>query len=88
MNAETPKPIGNRGNRSFLTFKKKRKESKLKTMRRQCGLTQEELSGLSGVALPTIRAYERKAKDINKAQMDIVMGLADALKCEIRDLIG
>ena len=65
-----------------------RKESKLKTMRRHCGLTQEELSGLSGVALPTIRAYERKAKDINKAQMDIVMGLADALKCEIGDLIG
>ena len=64
------------------------KESKLKTMRRHCGLTQEELSGLSGVALPTIRAYERKAKDINKAQMDIVMGLADALKCDVRDLIG
>ena len=40
------------------------------------------------VELPTIRAYERKAKDINKAQMDIVMGLANALKCEIRDLIG
>ena len=34
------------------------------------------------------RAYERKAKDINKAQMDIVMALADALKCEIGDLIG
>ena len=57
-------------------------------MRRHCGITQEELSGLSGVALPTIRAYERKAKDINKAQMDIVMGLADALKCDVRDLIG
>ena len=65
-----------------------RKESKLKTMRRHCGITQEELSGLSGVALSTIRAYERKAKDINKAQMDIVMGLADALKCDVRDLIG
>ena len=62
-------------------------ESKLKTIRRRCGLTQEELAELSEVSLNTIRAYERKAKDINKAQADIILRLAGALKCEMRDIL-
>lgn len=62
-------------------------ESKLKTVRKCCGLTQEELSLRSGVSLNTIRGYERKAKDIKKAQVDIVTRLADTLKCEIKDIL-
>ena len=63
------------------------KECKLKTMRRRCGLTQEEVSLLSEVSLNTIRAYERKSKDIKKAQADIVLRLANALKCNIEDIL-
>ena len=62
-------------------------ESKLKTARKHCGLTQEELALESGVSLNTIRAYERKGKDINKAQFDIVLRLAKALKCDITELL-
>ena len=62
-------------------------ESKLKTARKHCGLTQEELSHESGVSLNTIRAYERKGNDINKAQFDIVLRLAKALKCDITELL-
>ena len=62
-------------------------ESKLKTARKHCGLTQEELAHESGVSLNTIRAYERKGKDINKAQFDIVLRLAKALKCDITELL-
>lgn len=62
-------------------------ESKLKLVRRRCGITQEELSELSGVSLNTIRAYERKAKDIGKAQANIVMRLAGALKCDVSDIL-
>ena len=62
-------------------------ESKLKTVRKQCGLTQEALSNESGVSLNTIRAYERKSKDINKAQFDIVMRLAKALKCNVSEFL-
>lgn len=62
-------------------------ESKLKTTRKHCGLTQEELAHESGVSLNTIRAYERKGKDINKAQFDIVLRLAKALKCDITELL-
>jgi len=50
-------------------------------------LTQEELANESGVSLNTIRAYERKGKDINKAQFDIMLRLAKALKCDITELL-
>lgn len=65
----------------------KRSESKLKRIRKQCKMTQEALADESGVSLNTIRAYERKSKDLNKAQFDIIMKLAKALKCEVSDLI-
>ena len=64
----------------------KRSESKLKKIRKQCGITQEALSVESGVSLNTIRAYERKSKDLNKAQFDIIMKLAKTLKCKVSDL--
>lgn len=63
-------------------------ESKLKAARKHCGLTQEALSNESGVSLNTIRAYERKSKDLNKAQFDTVMRLAKALKCDVSELLG
>jgi len=62
-------------------------ESKLKTFRKHCGLTQEELSLASNVSLNTIRAYERKSKDLNKARVDIVINLAKALKCDAIELL-
>lgn len=62
-------------------------ESRLKSMRKLRGLTQEALADCSGVSLNTIRAYERKAKDINKGQVEIVLKLASALQCEIKDII-
>lgn len=64
-----------------------RNESKLKTARKHCGLTQEDLANESRVSPNTIRAYERKSKDINKAQSDIVLRLARALKCNMTDLL-
>jgi len=61
-------------------------ESRLKTARKRRGLTQEALANLSGVSLNTIRAYERKGKDLNKAQFEIVVRLAKALKCDVTEL--
>ena len=62
-------------------------DSKLKIARKHRGLTQEALANESGVSLNTIRAYERKSKDLNNAQFDIVMKLAKALKCEVSELL-
>lgn len=63
-------------------------ESQLKAVRKKCGLTQEALANTSGVPVNTIRAYERKGKNLNKAQTDIIMRLTKALRCEISDLLG
>ena len=63
-------------------------ESRLKAVRKKCGLTQEMLASESGVPVNTIRAYERKSKDLNKAQADIIIHLARALQCEMSDLLG
>lgn len=62
-------------------------ESRLKAARRHCGITQEALAHESGISVNTIRAYERKSKDINKAQIDTVMRLAKALRCSISELV-
>lgn len=64
-----------------------RSESKLKKIRKQCGMTQDELAVQSGVSVNTIKAYERKSKDLNKAQFDIILKLTKALKCKVSDLI-
>lgn len=61
-------------------------ESKLKTARKHCGLTQKALANASGVSLNTIRAYERKSKDLHKAQFDTVMRLSKALQCDVSEL--
>ena len=63
-------------------------ESKLKIARKHCGLTQEALANESGVSINTIRAYERKSKDLNEAQFDIVMRLAKVLKCDVSEFIN
>lgn len=75
--------------KSYEIFDKhfKNQESKLKIIRGQCDMTQEELSRLSGVPLNTIRAYEQGSKDIEKAQVGTIMSLAKALKCDITDII-
>lgn len=64
------------------------RESKLKLARKHCGITQEALANESGVSLNTIRAYEQKSKDLNKASFDIVMRLAKALKCDISEFLN
>lgn len=62
-------------------------DCKLKTIRMSRDLTQEQLAKESGVSLPTIRAYEQKAKDIRKARADILQRLAAVLHCDIQDFL-
>lgn len=62
-------------------------ESVLKSTRKKTGLSQKELAERSGVSINTIRAYERKNLDLNKARFEIVVSLSKALSCRIEDLI-
>jgi len=62
-------------------------ESRLRRLRKYCELTQGELAEKSGVSINTIRAYEQKNKELNKASMDIVLRLSKALKCDVTELV-
>ena len=62
-------------------------KSKLKTKREEAGMSQWELSQISDVNFRMIQFYEQGFKDINKAQATTLNRLAEALNCNIEDLI-
>lgn len=62
-------------------------ETNLKLRRQQAGLSQKELSVLSGVPLRTIQQYEQRQKNINKAQAEYLVMLSRALCCKTENLI-
>lgn len=65
----------------------KQYKSKLKQFRVVHGLTQNNLSALSGVNIKSITMYEQHPEKINKASVDTVNALAQCVGCTIEDLI-
>ena len=63
-------------------------KSSLKFMREDRGMSQSELAKKSGVPLRAIQAYEQGYKDINKAQVVTVLQLAEALECDVYEIIN
>lgn len=59
----------------------------LKRIRKESGLSQSQLSEISGVNLRTLQDYEQGHKDINKASAIAVYNIAQALKCRVEDLL-
>ena len=68
-------------------YRARKSETNLKLRRQQAGLSQRELSGLSGVPIRTIQQYEQRQKNINKAQMECLVKLSKALNCTACDLL-
>ena len=64
-----------------------RAETNLKRFRHLSSLSQRELAEKSGISLRTIQQYEQRRKNINKAQINTLMPLSNALYCEVRDLL-
>lgn len=62
-------------------------DTNLKTLRVKSGLSQRELSEISGVPLRTIQQYEQRQKNINRAQTEYLILLAQALYCKPADLL-
>ena len=69
------------------TIRGKSLPTRLQSRRKDCGITQRELSEKSGVNLRTIQQYEHRSKDINKAAGATLRALAIALSCQIEDLL-
>ena len=67
-------------------FKERNKDTKLKILRVNAGLSQRELAEKSGVSLRLIQLYEQRANDINKGQFETICLLSRALKCDVADL--
>lgn len=63
-------------------------KSRLKYFREDKGLTQQELADNSGVSLRSIQMFEQGNRDINKAQVVTVLQLAEALECDVYDIIN
>ena len=71
----------------IIARNKKNRKSKLHEIRKARGFTQQQLSNASGVSLRMIQLYEQKRNDISKAQVNVVLSLANALGCKIEDII-
>ena len=61
--------------------------SPLKKARARYGLTQEELSRISGISLRMIRAYEQKSQDIASANFRTVSRLESVLNSDFSEII-
>lgn len=68
-------------------IKRKISSTRLQMQRKKCGYSQRELSEKSGVNIRTLQQYEMRAKDINKAAVSTLLGLAKALSCKVEDLL-
>ena len=62
-------------------------QTNLKRMRQKAGFSQSELADMSGVPVRTIQQYEQRQKNINKAQVEYLLMLAQALCCRVEDLV-
>lgn len=60
----------------------------LKYTREKSKLSQSELANLSGVSVRMIQAYEQGAQDINKSSVETVLKLAEALRCNVYEIIN
>lgn len=63
-------------------------KSRLKFYREEKGLSQSQLAKKSGVNVRVIQAYECGSRDINKASVETVLLLAEALDCDIYAIIN
>lgn len=63
-------------------------KSRLKWHREDKGMTQKELAEKSGVNFAVLQHYEQGINDINNAKVTTVLALAEALDCDVYDIIN
>jgi len=61
--------------------------NKLKELRINKGLTQQQLSSNSGISISAIQKLESGVNDIKRARVDIILRLSEALGVKIEELI-
>ena len=61
--------------------------NKLQEKRKAAGLSQSQLAKKAGISVRTLQHYEIGDKDIRKAAVDKVLALADALECDLNEIL-
>lgn len=61
--------------------------TKLRAKRLNCGMTQSELAGDSGVSLRQIQLFEQRQRDINNSSAITLLKLSRSLHCSIEELL-
>ncbi len=61
--------------------------AELKELRKFMGMTQQELAEKSGINLRQIQKYEYGEYDTGKMMLRNAIALADALECDVRELL-
>jgi len=62
-------------------------QTKLQKIRQKAGLSQSQLADKAGIKVRQLQHYEQGDNDIRRAAVETVLALADALECDIRDII-
>lgn len=60
---------------------------KVHELRVKSGMTQNELAKKSGIYLRQIQRYDSGENDVGKMMLRNAIALADALGCDVRDLL-
>lgn len=68
-------------------YRNAKPDTNLKIRRQRNGLSQRELAEAAGISVRTIQQYEQRQKNINKAQAESLVVLAQVLYCNVEDLI-
>ena len=68
-------------------IEKRKEENVLRLIRVARGYSQSQLAKEANVSIRNIQMYEQGKNNIKKAQADILMKIANALSCDIKDLI-
>ena len=74
-------------NNKIILANKAASPTRLQKIRKAHGLTQKELSELSGVSLRMIQLYEQRQNDINQASGQTINNLARALCCNFYEIM-
>lgn len=62
-------------------------QTKLKEVRQAAGLSQRQLAEKAGISVRTLQHWETGERDLKKAAVMTVLALAEALGCDINDIL-
>ena len=62
-------------------------KTRLQKARLEAGMSQSQLAAKAGISLRTLQHYEIGDRDIRKAAIETGLRIADALGCNINDIL-